>query len=106
MMEKLVEDKGIDPPRILAKLIDNNITAICNVITRSCGLVSGSMTERGIQTSVLAAKNLKLAVFMLQHCEQIVSNKSPNYLQILASCKKKTSLDFMSCIYITYNHCL
>ena len=37
--QKLVNDQGIDSPRILASLSDEVITAICEVIRRYSGLV-------------------------------------------------------------------
>ena len=67
--EKLVYDQGIDSPWILASLSDKNITVICDVIRR-CGELVGSKTpDRENQISVLAAKALKLAAFMLKMLE-------------------------------------
>ena len=61
---KLVEDQGIDSPWTLASLSDEDITAICDMINRPSGLVSGKTLDRGNPISVLAAKNLKLVAFL------------------------------------------
>ena len=50
-------------------LSDEDIAAICDVIRRPGGFVRSKMSERGEQISVLAAKNLKLAVFMFKLME-------------------------------------
>ena len=61
--KKLVEDQVIDYSGIIA--------VICEIIRRSCGFVSGRMSERGNQISILVATNFKLTVFMfkmMEHC--------------------------------------
>ena len=63
---KLVDDQEIFSSKTLASLSDKDIAAICNVIRRPDGLVSGKMPERGNQISILAAKNLKLTAFIIQ----------------------------------------
>ena len=55
---KLVDDQGIDFPWTLASLSDKDIAAICNVIRRPHGLVSGKMPDRGDQISILATRIL------------------------------------------------
>ena len=68
---KLVDDKGIDFPQILANLSDEDIPTICNVINRSSRLVSEKTPDRGNKISILATKNLKLTAFMfktMEHC--------------------------------------
>ena len=70
---KLVEDQGIDSPWTLTSLSKEDIATICDMIHRSCGLVSGKTLDRGNQISVLAAKNLKPAAFMfktMEHCSK------------------------------------
>ena len=70
---KLVDDHGIDSPRTLASLFDENIATICDVICRSGGLVSRKTPDRGNQISVLDTKNLKLIAFMfktMEHCSE------------------------------------
>ena len=70
---KLVDDQGIDSPWTLASLSNEDIAAIYNVIHRPVGLVSGKTSNRGNQISVLAATNLKLAVFTvktMKHCSR------------------------------------
>ena len=69
MTMKLVSDQGKDSPWTLASLSDEDITAICNMIQRSCSLVSEKKLDRGNQISILAAKNLKLAAFMFKMME-------------------------------------
>ena len=70
---KLVDDQGIDSPWTLASLSNEDIAAMYNVIHRPVGLVSGKTSNRGNQISVLAATNLKLAVFTvktMKHCSR------------------------------------
>ena len=70
---KLVEDQGIDSPCTLASLSHENTIAICDMIHRPGGLVSGKTLDRGNQISVLATKNLKLDAFMfktMKHCSK------------------------------------
>ena len=67
--QKLVYDQGIDSPQTLASLSDENITMICDVIRWPGGLVSSTTPVRGNQISILVAKNIKLAVFMLKSLE-------------------------------------
>ena len=43
-----------------------NCKAICNVITRLGGLVSGTMLDRGNQISVLVAKNSEVCSIHVQ----------------------------------------
>ena len=66
--EKLAYNQGIDSPRILPSLPDEDITMICNVI-KITYLVSSKMPDMGDQISVLVAKNMKLAEFMLKMLE-------------------------------------
>ena len=67
--QKLVDDQGINSPRILASLSDKDITTICEEIRRPSGLIGGKMPDRGNQIFILAAKNLKLAAFMFKTME-------------------------------------
>ena len=70
---KLVDDQEIDFPWTLVSLSDGDITAICDVIHRPGGLMSGKTPDRGNQISVLTMKNLKLAAFMfktMEHCSK------------------------------------
>ena len=46
---KLVDDQGINSPWTLASLSDEDIEAICDVIHRPNGLVSGKTPGRGIK---------------------------------------------------------
>ena len=85
--QKLVEDQGKDPPQTLASLSDEIISAICEVIRRPGGLVSGRTHERGKQISVLVVKNLKLAPFMfkmMEHCSNSYKIKHVNSRAVLA----------------------
>ena len=66
---KPVDDKGIDSPWTLASLSDKDITAICNMINRPSGLVSGKTLGRDNLIFVLATKNLKLVAFMFKTME-------------------------------------
>ena len=65
----LVEDHGIDYPGKLVSLSDDNITAICDEIRRTGGLVSRSMLNRHEKMFVLVAENLKFALFMFRTME-------------------------------------
>ena len=53
----------------LARLTDNKIVAICDVIRRPSGLVSGKTSGRGDQISIPVAQNLKLNVFVFKTME-------------------------------------
>ena len=66
---KLVEDQEIDSPWILASLSNDDIAAICDMIHRPGGLVSGKTPDKGNKISVMAAKNLKLVAFMFKTME-------------------------------------
>ena len=73
MVLKLVDDQEIGSPWTLASLSDEDIAAICIMIHRPGGLVSGKTPDRGNKISVLATKNVKLTVFMLktmEHCSK------------------------------------
>ena len=70
---KLVNDQGINSPCTLTSLSDKDIAAICDMIHRPGGLVSGKTLDRGNWISVLAMMNLKLVAFMLktmEHCSK------------------------------------
>ena len=73
MVQKLVDDQGIDFPWTLTSLSGKDITAICNVIRKPGGMVSGKMPDRGNQISFLVTKNLKLTAFifkLMEHCSK------------------------------------
>ena len=83
---KLVDDQGIDSPWTLASLSDENIATICGRLHRPNGLVSGKTLERCNQISVLAIKNLKLAVFMfktMEHCSKDYRIQDINRISVL-----------------------
>ena len=68
---KLVDDQGSSWTP--ASLSDKDIASICNVTIRPGGLVSGKTPDSGNQISSLAAKNVKLSVFMfniMEHCSK------------------------------------
>ena len=65
VVEKLVEEQGIDSPETLVSLYDD-INVIYNVVMRPGGLVSGRMLDSGNQICILAAKNIKLAALMFK----------------------------------------
>ena len=70
---KLVYGQGIDSPWTLASLSDEDIIAVCNVIHRPGGLVSGKTLDKGNQISILAMKNLKLTAIIfkiMEHCSK------------------------------------
>ena len=50
---KLVNDQEIDSPWTLASLSNEDIATICDEIRRPVGLVSGKMSDRGNQISIL-----------------------------------------------------
>ena len=56
-------------PWTLANLLDEDITAICDVIRMPDGLMGRRAPDREIQISILEAKNLKLAVFIFKSME-------------------------------------
>ena len=66
---KLVNDKEIDSPLTLASLSDENTATICNIIRRPGSSVNRKMPDRGNQSSILAANNLKLTAFMFKMME-------------------------------------
>ena len=63
---KLVDNQGKDSPWTPASLSDEDIVAICDVIHRHGGLVSGKTLDKGNQISVLATNNLKLTAFIFK----------------------------------------
>ena len=69
VVEKHVVDQGIDFPCTLASLSDKDISEICDVIRRPGGIVTRSITDRGSQISVVVAKDLNLAMFILKTME-------------------------------------
>ena len=76
----------IDSLWTLASLSEENIAAICNVIHRPHGLVSGKTPDRGSQISVLAIKNLKLMAFMfktIEHCSNDYRIQDINITSVL-----------------------
>ena len=86
MVLKLVDDQEIDSPWTLASLSDENIAAICNMIYRHSGLVSGKTPDRCNQISVLVTKNLKHAAFMfktMEHCSNDYRIKDVNSTSVL-----------------------
>ena len=83
---KLVDDRGIDSPWTVASLSNEDIAAICDVICRPGGLVSGKTLDRGNLISVLAAKNMKLAAFMFktkEHCSKDYDIRHVNWTSVL-----------------------
>ena len=64
--QKLVEDQGIYSPCTLASPYNEDISAICKVIRRPGGLINRRIPDKGKQTSVLAARNIMLAMFMFK----------------------------------------
>ena len=84
---KLVADQGIDSSYTLASLSDEDITNICNMIQWPGGLASSRKApNRWDQISVLAAKNLKLLMFMfkmMEHCSQDYVVRNINSTSVL-----------------------
>ena len=46
VVEKIVDNQGIDSPETLSSLSDDDIASICDAIKRSSDLVTGEMSDR------------------------------------------------------------
>jgi hypothetical protein len=63
----LIREQGLDSPERLQVLTDKNVDDICNVMRKPGGKIANGMPDRGQQVSIIAQKNLKLAVFLFHH---------------------------------------
>ena len=63
----LIREQGLDSPERLQVLTDKNVDDICNVMRKPGGKNANGMPDRGQQVSIIAQKNLKLAVFLFHH---------------------------------------
>ena len=63
----LVKEHGLDIPEKLKVLTDENVDDICNVMRKPSSKNTNGTFNRGQQVSVIAQKNLMLAVFLFHH---------------------------------------
>ena len=63
----LVREQGLDNPYRLRVLMDKNVDDICNVMRKPGKKNANRTPNRGLQVSVIAQENLKLAAFLFHH---------------------------------------
>ena len=63
----LVRVQGLDSPKRLIVLTNNNVNDVCNVVKKPDGKNADRMPDRRQQVSVIAQENLKLAIFLFYH---------------------------------------
>ena len=73
VVQKLVEDHGIDYQKTLVSLSDEDIARICDMICRPGELVSGETPKKGNWISVLIGKILYIVTILfktMKHCSK------------------------------------
>ena len=95
VVQKLVEDHGIDFPQTPTGLSNEDITAFCDVIRMPGVLVGGRMPDSRNEISIWVVKNFKLAAIMfksMEHCPKPFETKCVNSSAVL-QCKHQWKLE-------------